>query len=538
MRDKRDKREDLENLKRILSEINNDNPPPTKLNLSFSDFLQREDYNRLVKAIIRKNTPLESIDFTSCGNRMGSNNLFSILDQNKTVKNLNLFNNLMGDKECDKFSRALIDNKTLENLNLGGNNIGPKGINLLALIIKNNSTLKSFNLELNNIDDDAAGLLGNALKANKALESFNLESNKIQANGAGLLGDALKANKALKIFNLGCNEIGNEGAKLLGDGLKVNTALKSLYLHKNDIGDEGVNDLTLSLAKNTTLKELNLANNIIGVKGAKDIATILANDCNLTSLDLSNNKIGDEGAKFLASALRYNTNLRNLNIDGNGIGAEGMKALALALKENITLKDFHLKCDYTSYDHKSYEALETIRLRNEKFPSNITEIIAEKIYQSFEQKKQGHINTSKQPLLDSTESSLIAISPNSCIRILKELLKKDGISERDRETLFNHIKEFDSTGVSGSRILLSSLKSEELESFFNLENTLSLTELFSATGVTKNLGSKEVEEKLPSTLNEMGRRELSAIFKQLSGHNTHPLGHSILSNGPHSNSRD
>lgn len=533
----RDKREDLENLKRILSEINNNNPPPTKLNLSFSDFLQREDYNRLVKAIKRKNTPLESIDFTSCSNKMGSNNLFSILDQNKTIKNLNLFNNLMGDKECDKFSHALIDNKTLENLNLGDNNIGPNGINLLALIIKNNSTLKSFNLELNEIGDDGAILLGNALKVNKALERFNLESNKIQATGAGLLGDALITNKALKIFNLGCNKIGDAGAKLLGDGLKVNTALESLYLHNNNIGNKGVNDLTLSLAKNKTLRELNLANNTIGVDGAKDIATLLANDCNLTSLDLSNNNIGDDGAKFLASALRYNTNLRNLNIDGNGIGAEGMKALALALKENTTLKDFHLKCDYTSYDHKAYEALETIRLRNEKFPSNTTEIIAEKIYQSFKQKKQGHIDTSKQVLLDSTESSLIAISPIACIRILKELLKKDGISKEDAEALFNHVKKFDGTGVSGSRILISSLKSEELESFFNLKNRLSLTELFSATGVTKNLGSKEVEGKLPSNLNEMSKDGLSAIFKQLSG-DTHPLNHSKLSKDPPSNSRD
>ena len=77
---------------------------------------------------------------------------------------------------------------------------------------------------------------------------------------------------------------------------------------------------------------------------------------------------------MLASALRYNTNLRNLDIDGNGIGAKGMKALALGLKENLTLKDFYLECDYTSHDHKAYEALETIRLRNEKFPSNITEI--------------------------------------------------------------------------------------------------------------------------------------------------------------------
>ena len=540
----RDRREDLENLERILSEINN-NPPPTKLNLSFSHFLHQKDYNRLVKAIESKNTPLESIDFTSCDNHMGSNNLFSILDQNKTIKNLNLFSNLMGDKECHQFSLALIDNKTLENLNLGDNDIGPKGINLLALIIKNNSTLKSFNLERNEIEDDAAGLLGNALKVNEALESLNLERNKIQAKGAGLLGDALITNKALKIFNLGCNKIEDEGAKLLGEGLKLNTALETLYLHKNGIGDKGVEDLMLSLAENKTLQELNLANNKIGPDGAKDIATLLANDSNLTSLNLAHNNIGDEGAKLLASALRYNTNLRNLDIDGNGIGAEGMKALALALKENLALKDFHLKCDYQSYDAKAYEDLETIRLRNHQFPSNINEIIsniAEKIYQSFEQKKQDHINTSKQFSLDSTESSLIAISPNACIRILKELLKKDGISKEDSEALFNHVKKFDGTGVSGSRILISSLKSEELESFFNLKKRLPLTELFSVTGVTKNLGSQEGAGKLPSNLNEMSEDVLRKIYEHLMGENKtpnppRPVGHSRLSNDPPSVAR-
>ena len=225
-----------------------------------------------------------------------------------------------------------------------------------------------------------------------------------------------------------------------------------------------------------------------------------------------------------------------------------MKALALALKENLTLKDFHLKCDYQSdYDNadKAIETLETIRLRNERLPNNITEIIsniAEKIYQSFEQKKQGHIDTSKQFSLESTESSLIATFPNACIKILEQLIKKDGISKEDVEALYNHVKKFDGTGVSGSRILISSLESKELESFFNLKERLSLTELFSATGVTKNLGSGEVEGRLPSNLHEMSKDGLIEIYKHLRGENKTPnppcpVSHSRLSNDTPYNSR-
>ena len=126
---------------------------------------------------------------------------------------------------------------------------------------------------------------------------------------------------------------------------------------------------------------------------------------------------------------------------------------------------------------------------------------------------------------------------------MEQLIKKDGISKEDVEALYNHVKKFDGTGVSGSRILISSLESEELESFFNLKNRLSLTELFSAKRVTKDLGSGEVEGRLPSNLNEMSKDGLIEIYKHLRGENKtpnppRPTNHSQLSNDTPYNSRD
>ena len=156
---------------------------------------------------------------------------------------------------------------------------------------------------------------------------------------------------------------------------------------------------------------------------------------------------------------------------------------------------------------------------------------------------QDHIAPPKPVLLDPIEKKLIAISPNACVEILKELLKKDGISKEDPEAIINHIKKFDGKGASGSRILISSLESKELESFFNLKERLSLADVFKVKGVTKDFGSGGVEGRLPSNLHEMSKDGLIEIYKHLRGENKtpnppRPTNHSQLSKDPPSNSRD
>ena len=400
----------------------------------------------------------------------------------------------------------------------------------LANAFSNNNTLTSLSLGGNKITDAGAQALADSLVNNKTLTNFNISHNEIGALGTQALADSLVNNKTLTNFNIRYNEIGDGGAQALADALVNSKTLTSLDISHNEIGALGTQALADSLVKNKTLTNLDISYNEIGAGGAQVLADAIKNIETLTSLDLSDNQIGDEGAKRLAEALKHNKILKSLNLSGNQITDVGAQDLEYALKDNIILSELRLDDNIRS---NNLASIKNLIIRNKELPGKIVE----KIYQSFVQNEQAHIAPPKPVLLDPIERKLIAISPNACVEILKELLKKDGISKKDPEAIINHIKNFDGKGASGSRILISSLESKELESFFNLKERLSLADVFKVKGVTKDFGSGGVEGRLPSNLSEMSKDGLSAIFKQLSG-DTHPLNHSKLSNDPPSNSRD
>jgi len=414
----------------------------------------------------------------------------------------------IGDKEAKELAEALTKNSFVTTLNLRkttrdkNNYIGPDGAKALADVLKSNTTIRYFDIANHKIGANGAIDFAGLLIANRSLENLNLSNNKIGDVGALQLGGALQHNAALKNLNLSNNKIGDVGALQLGGALQHNAALKNLNLSKNQFNYMGATSLAKGLEHNKHIVILNLADNRIGNEGAKSIAEAIQFNKKIEYLDLENNQIGDDGAKSLAGALQFNTNIEHLQLENNHIGVEGAQALKDALIEsNITLYSLELTLSFFS-DAGLIKEIEDLTDRNKSFPLNIAIKLSESFKQ--EQKKEGQDHSAPpEPMLDPLEKRLIAISPNACKLILEDFLKIDGISKENPQALFNHIIEFDGNGGSGSRILISSLESKELESFFNLTESL-----------------------------------LGAGFKQLSGDNTHPLGHSILSNGPHSNSRD
>ena len=290
-------------------------------------------------------------------------------------------------------------------------------------------------------------------------------------------------------FNL--YKIKDAGAQDLANAFSNNNTLTSLSLGGNKITDAGAQALAASLVNNKTLTNLNISHNEIGALGTQALADSLVKNKALKNLNIRYNEIGDGGAQALAEALINNITLKSLNLSGNQITDVGAQDLEYALKDNIILSELRLDDNIRS---NNLASIKNLIIRNKELPGKIVE----KIYQSFVQNEQAHIAPSEPPLLtkimnfffngqdhiappkpvllDPIEKKLIAISPNACVEILKELLKKDGISKEDPEAIINHIKKFDGKGASGSRILISSLESKELESFFNLKERLSLAD--------------------------------------------------------------
>ena len=148
------------------------------------------------------------VDFTNKSiTNVKSSMIASILMQDKTVIELNLSSNQIGDDGIEKLANALRVNNTLENLDVSNNGIGDKGVESLANALKENKTLTSIDLGSNQIANDGIEKLANALIVNKTLTKLDVSNNDIGVVGAGALVEALPYNDTLKTLILTNNFI-------------------------------------------------------------------------------------------------------------------------------------------------------------------------------------------------------------------------------------------------------------------------------------------------------------------------------------------
>lgn len=101
-----------------------------------------------------------------------------------------------------------------------------------------NKTVTELRLSNNNIGDVGAQSIGEALKVNRTLTVLNLANNIIGDSGAQSIAEALKVNKTVTVLRLRSNNIGDSGAQSIGEALKLNGTLTELYLHDSNISKE------------------------------------------------------------------------------------------------------------------------------------------------------------------------------------------------------------------------------------------------------------------------------------------------------------
>ncbi|KAG1955946.1 NACHT, LRR and PYD domains-containing protein 12-like [Pimephales promelas] len=215
-------------------------------------------------------------------------------------------------------------------------NITAEGCAALTSALRSNSHLRELNLSENIIGDKGVAMLSDGLKdPHCKLERLTLYDCKITAEGCAALTSALRSNSHLRELDLTGNIIGGKGVALLSDGLKdPHCKLEKLRLRYCKITAEGCAALTSALRSNSHLRELDLSENIIGGKGVALLSDGLKDPhCKLEKLGLRYCEITDEGCAALTSALRSNSHLRELDLRGNIIGDASVKSLS-ALKDN------------------------------------------------------------------------------------------------------------------------------------------------------------------------------------------------------------
>lgn len=245
----------------------------------------------------------------------------------------------------------LLANRTLRELNLYMNELGDAGATSISKALKGDSRLRSLDLGGNNIGVEGAKALSEALSGNKTLSSLELGYNPIGPAGAAALAGALKHSSRVKTLKLGWCKLGgkpDEGGSVLRerkqDGSGANAAadllmycpsLTTLDLRGNELGPGG------AAAVARALRELDSSGSSSSAAGAAEGSESNGDGASSTStasggldeLDLGYNDIKDDGACAIAQALKANPTgaPRNLKVNANYLGRFGQVALTEAM---------------------------------------------------------------------------------------------------------------------------------------------------------------------------------------------------------------
>ena len=216
--------------------------------------------------------------------------------------------------------------KSLTNLNLHDNNLGTTGVISLIGVLGQCSVL---NLAHNNIDTEGATRLVDVLTQCTYLNLCN--------NNIGTIGlesfEKCKTLTRLTYLNLCYNQINTVNIDKI---LSQNTGLTHLDLSQNQINTLSFDRIQIQ-TKYFALTDFNLSYNHIGVDGAVSLASVLKQCTALTRLNLAYDYIGTEGATSLAGALGQYTSLFKLYLASNFIGNDGIERLIEVLSQSNNL---------------------------------------------------------------------------------------------------------------------------------------------------------------------------------------------------------
>jgi Leucine Rich repeat len=142
----------------------------------------------------------------------------------------------------------LKDNKTVTELWLNTNSIGDVGAHHIAEALCVNDTLTCIDLSNNGICDVGAQHIAAALRVNDTLRVIYLSSNSIDAAGVQCIAQTLRVNDTLTYIDLGWNYMGDAAGQHIVASLRMNGTLTQIYLVGNNIEDETLDSINSLLS--------------------------------------------------------------------------------------------------------------------------------------------------------------------------------------------------------------------------------------------------------------------------------------------------
>ena len=323
--------------------------------LNMSENMITSNGAKEIATAIRVNTTLEKLDL-SC-NRISNDGVSFISDglkNNNSLQELNISRNEITSEGAQYIAEAIQVNTTLEKINVSCNAISDDGAAAIIYSLQFNNSLQELNMSRNEITSEGAKKITEVIQVNTTLKHLDLSINKIADDGANFIGDGLQFNTSLQELNIShnciTNKITSKGAKMIGEAIKVNKILKKLYIHGNSISDDGAAAISDGLKYNISLQELDMSWNKITSKGANMIAVAIKVNKILKKLDIHGNSISDDGAAAISDGLKYNISLLELKMSYNEITSKGANMIAEAIKVNKTLQKLNINNNSISDD--------------------------------------------------------------------------------------------------------------------------------------------------------------------------------------------
>ncbi|XP_078266270.1 NACHT, LRR and PYD domains-containing protein 12-like [Rhinoraja longicauda] len=241
-----------------------------------------------------------------------------IVSSNRMLRNVNLCDNHLGDKGICLLSTALKNTECrMQSLNLSNNDLSTGSWEELASVLVANRTLQELNVSSNRMGEAGLRILSVALKDsrcrlqklglnNTSTFDFGMMGSYSEETGVEVLCDVLRSpNCTLTCLELASNNLTQKNYKELTSALRVNRTLTRLDLSSNVIQDTGLNALSMALMDpSCSLQSLQLSDTKLTPTCCEKLANVLVTNQTLRELDLSMNILGDSGIQALSIALK------------------------------------------------------------------------------------------------------------------------------------------------------------------------------------------------------------------------------------------
>ena len=243
-------------------------------------------------------------------------------------------------------NNGLNDNKSIKHLDLSNSFMKDDIAKDLSKILENNKDIVDLNVANNELTQEGALAICMALAENTNLQYLNLSHNKLTPDVLDTLAKSLSTNNTLKYLSLGYNQQNTtiDSSKHLSAIINTTKTITHLNFEHMGLGSEGLKVLFDSLIDYAAIKDLNIAGNGLSEDSIDNLSNLLQNEtCNLERLVISDNALSNTALVKLAQILKTNTTIKEVELESIGANGEtGGDAIALFLRENNAITSLRI----------------------------------------------------------------------------------------------------------------------------------------------------------------------------------------------------